>query len=214
MRVFLAGVAAIALFGLAVIAGIHLATREPPAAVAIPAGIAAAPAATVPAPSPEAGAISASTAAGVAPPTATAPAAVAAAAGAPRDKGAPVAAEVKVAFKVDPRLTGGMHLGERWVSPPKFTTTHSRDGGKTVTVEVRARAVDAEGRSVGGATPTWWAADPDVVAVSSGEGDRVELSVKRAGTTDLAVTAGGATARYTVVAAGSPSPVRVSIAAR
>jgi hypothetical protein len=47
-----------------------------------------------------------------------------------------------VAFKLDPRLTGGTYGGERWVSPPKYTT--AGEEADVATVEVRIHGLDAD----------------------------------------------------------------------
>lgn len=95
---------------------------------------------------------------------------------------------LKVSFKLDPRLTQGLHMGERWVSP----ATHVATGrGSLVTVAARASGVDAQGRPF--KSPTWSPAQPDMVAVSPEQGAQVEITVLRPGESTLTVSGGGAT---------------------
>jgi len=95
---------------------------------------------------------------------------------------------LKISFKLDPRLTQGLHMGDRWVSPAIFTTTGT---GGLVSVPARASGVDAEGRSF--KSPTWWPAEPDMVAVTPGQGAQVEITVLRPGESRLTVGEHGAT---------------------
>jgi hypothetical protein len=32
--------------------------------------------------------------------------------------------DIAVVFKLDPRLTAGLYMGDRWVSPPTYSTVH------------------------------------------------------------------------------------------
>lgn len=95
---------------------------------------------------------------------------------------------LKVSFRLDPALTRGLHMGERWVSPPRFVAT--RDG-QLVTIPARASGADASGRAF--RNPIWRPAAPDVLAVSRDQGRQVELTVLRPGESELTVSEGGAT---------------------
>jgi hypothetical protein len=126
------------------------------------------------------------------------PAPVAVAGGGPR---------VEFSFKLDPRLTSGVHMGTRWVSPRTYTRTgHS----KTVTVEARARVV-------GGAPPrspakvAWAASEPDMVEVSPERGQEVKLTIWRPGESRVTVDAGAASGTLTVRAAEVRGSLRVDI---
>jgi hypothetical protein len=117
------------------------------------------------------------------------------------------AARVDVSFRLDPRLTSGLHMGTRWVSPPTYTRTGD---GKTVTVEARARVVGGTApRS--GAKPTWHASQPDMVEISAERGDRVTLTVWRPGESTVTVAGGAATRALTVRAAEVDGALHVDI---
>ncbi|HET8538724.1 MAG TPA: hypothetical protein VFL83_02510 [Anaeromyxobacter sp.] len=111
---------------------------------------------------------------------------------------------VRISFKLDDRLTRGLHMGERWVSPPTFESAWD---GTSFSVEARARASDTRA----GARATWMASAPDMVNVSPVRDDRVTITVLRAGESALNVTYGGSSRTLIVRAAGPPG-ARVSIA--
>jgi len=95
---------------------------------------------------------------------------------------------LKISFKLDPRLTQGLHMGERWVSPPTYVSTGR---GSLLTVAARASGVDAKGQPF--KSPTWSPAQPDMVAVSPEQGAQVEITVLRPGESTLTVSDHGAT---------------------
>jgi len=93
-------------------------------------------------------------------------------------------AGISVYFKLDPRLTQGLYMGDRWVSPP----TYSRVGeGTTVTVDASARGIDGRGRSVE-FRPEWRAGNPAMVTVTPSQGNEVQITVLRPGRSNLLVT--------------------------
>lgn len=102
---------------------------------------------------------------------------------------------LKVSFKLDPRLTQGLQMGERWVSPTSYVSTQK---GSLFIVQARAAGIDAEGRSF--KNPTWSPAEPDMVAVSREQGRQVEITVLRTGQSRLVVSEGGARKTLTVKA--------------
>lgn len=84
-------------------------------------------------------------------------------------------ADIKFYFKLDPRLTQGLYMGERWVSAATYSGTVGQD-----TVEARAQGVDAKGRPVN-ISPEWSAADPEMVTLSPSQGNQVKITVTRDG---------------------------------
>ena len=98
--------------------------------------------------------------------------------------------DIRVSFKLDPRLTRAQYMGDRWVSKPTFTTT--LQPGPEFAVEVRAQGLDAEGKPVS-AAPQWIPQDPDMVAVTPSQGKLVTIKVKRPGETVLRVVSGEVT---------------------
>jgi hypothetical protein len=142
--------------------------------------------------------------------TAAPPAPASARAGAPERAPAPVSAvgggpRLEFSFRLDPRLTSGVHLGNRWVSPRTYTRTGD---SKSVTVEARARVVGAppQRRHV-----AWAASEPDMVEVSPELGDEVKLTVWRPGESRVLVSAGGASGTLIVRAAEVQGALRVDV---
>jgi FKBP-type peptidyl-prolyl cis-trans isomerase len=125
---------------------------------------------------------------------------IALAAGAPErarsEEAAPAAAgtTIQVSFKLDPRLSGPTYGGERWVSPPTYTGASAQE-----VVEARAQLVDAKGSSPDAAID-WISADAGVVSVSPTRGNRVAISVKRAGESKLTIRSRGASKELLVKA--------------
>ena len=114
--------------------------------------------------------------------------------------------DLQVSFKLDPRLTKGLYMGDRWVSPPTYAGTSGQD-----TVEARAQGVDAEGRSVS-ISPQWIAADPEMVTVSPSQGSEVKITLKRAGESRLQVISQGVTKELSIKAAMRNDVLQVQIA--
>jgi hypothetical protein len=122
-----------------------------------------------------------------------------------RDRGQ-VPSAIRFLFKLDPRLTKGLHMGERWVSPATFVGVQE---GAVFTIAVRARAAAAGAPR--GTLPTWLPSEPDMVAVTPHEGDEVELTVLRPGRSTLSVTAAGTARNLVVDAVEDAGGLRVSI---
>jgi len=101
--------------------------------------------------------------------------------------------DLGIAFKLDPRLTRGLYMGDRWVS-----NSSGIQEGK-YTVEVRVQGVDANGRKVA-ISPAWKPSDPEMVAVARGQGSAYEITVTRPGQSSLKVNADGVTRTLTVKA--------------
>ncbi|MBI5231664.1 MAG: hypothetical protein HY876_05820 [Coriobacteriales bacterium] len=99
----------------------------------------------------------------------------------------PRADGLRISFKLDPRLTKSLYMGERWVSGPKFTPP-SRQG--EVLVEARAEATAKAGNPPD-IEATWESADADVLDVSPPKGRQIKLRIKAPGSTTLTVRGGG-----------------------
>ena len=91
---------------------------------------------------------------------------------------------ITVSFKLDPRITSGMYMGERWVP----TSSGVHEG--YFTAEARVQGRDAKGQSVN-ISPEWIPEDPAMVTVSPDQGKQVTITVKRAGQSTLRVTSEG-----------------------
>lgn len=92
--------------------------------------------------------------------------------------------DIKVIFKLDPRITQGMYMGERWISPPKYTRV--QEGQNPLIIEAQAMGLDAQGKQAP-IKAVWTPAEPEMVKVSPGQGHQVEITVLRAGQTKLKV---------------------------
>ncbi len=98
-------------------------------------------------------------------------------------------AGIKVYFKLDPELTRGLYLGDRWVSPRTYTSV--LQPGKQATVEARTEGQDARGRRlIRYLSAEWLPADPDMVTVSPGPGNEVRIIVHHAGESAVEVKSG------------------------
>jgi len=97
-------------------------------------------------------------------------------------------ADIIVSLKLDPRLTRGLYMGDRWVSSSHYTS--ALQVGKQATVEARATGRDTMGKPMG-IKPEWIAADPDMVEVSPAQGSVVTIIVKRVGESRLNVISQG-----------------------
>lgn len=116
---------------------------------------------------------------------------------------------INVAFKLDPRLTQGLYMGERWVSPPTYTSTSAPEG-EPITVEARAQGRDTKGRPTS-ISPNWIAGDPEMVAVSPSQGSAVTITVKRAGETSLQVASQGVSKELAIKAVHQGNAMQVEI---
>lgn len=85
-----------------------------------------------------------------------------------------LAANGMVVFKLDPRLTRSLYMGDRWVSPQTFTQVQEKGKGLTV-----------EGRSDSGTA--WTASDPAMLTVKPAGGDVVSITVNGPGQSTLTV---------------------------
>lgn len=114
-------------------------------------------------------------------------------------------ADIKVSFRLDPRMTRGLYMGERWVSPPTYVGATGQD-----TVMVRAEGFDAKGRPVG-ILPEWVPADPEMVEVSPRQGKEVTIAVRRAGQSTVRVAFPGVSRELIVKSAGKGVALQVEI---
>jgi hypothetical protein len=101
-----------------------------------------------------------------------------------------------VAFRLDPDLTRGLYLGDRWVSPPSFNFAQP---GDRYVVHARMQAVGADGERTD-VSGDWSTSDADMVGITRGDGGEVVIDVDKAGTAELRVAAGGETKVLQVLA--------------
>lgn len=109
----------------------------------------------------------------------------------------PAIAAIKVYLKLDPRLTRGLSMGDRWVSPARFAT--ARQPGQRGTVEARAVALDKRGQLLNRRLePEWLAADSAHVSVSARRANSVVISIQRPGESTVNVTDGAVSEILTI----------------
>lgn len=95
--------------------------------------------------------------------------------------------EIQFSFKLDPRLTRGLYMGDRWVSPPTYTRVGE---GKQCLVEVRAYGLTTRQQPVE-INAQWRTADADAVTVAPGPQHVATLTIKRPCQTIVSVTCNG-----------------------
>lgn len=117
-------------------------------------------------------------------------------------------ADIKVSFRLDPRITQGLYMGERWVSPPTFTMVQE---GKTCTIDAQTSGVVSKGKRKKMVSPRWVPSDPGMVTVSPGVGNRVKITVLREGDSTLRVALPTASKVLSVKAAYQDNAIRVDI---
>jgi hypothetical protein len=93
---------------------------------------------------------------------------------------------LSVAFRLDPELTQGVFLGERWVSPPSFFFAQP---GTQYVVRAKAQTIDGHGDRTD-VRADWAPANPEMVAVDRGDLGEVTVVVRQPGESDLTVSAG------------------------
>jgi hypothetical protein len=115
-------------------------------------------------------------------------------------------AGINVSFKVDPRISKGLYMGDRWVPVPYSQMGETRQ----VTVEARAEGVDLSGRPVS-IDPSWIPADPDVATVAPGQGKEVRITALRPGESSVQVISEGVSRQLALKAAYKGDVLHVEI---
>lgn len=138
--------------------------------------------------------------------TASAPAtlvATSARADAPRPAPSP---RLVASFRLDPTLTQGLQMGDRWVSPPEF---YFAQPGTQFVVQVKAQNLDARGAHLDVAGD-WATTNPEMVAITRGP-DGITLVVREPGESDLTLRAGAGIKSLHISAERLPDSMRVRI---
>ena len=115
--------------------------------------------------------------------------------------------DIKLTFKLDPRLTGSLYMGDRWVCPPIYFRTGD---GPECSFEATIKGINGRGRATQ-ITPTITPADPDMVTVSPGPGKAVKVTVHHPGKTSLQVAALGLTKRLPLNALAHGNTIVVEV---
>ncbi len=113
---------------------------------------------------------------------------------------------VQISYRLDPRITASLNIGERWITSPTYAAAQD---GKSIIVEARVYGLDAQGNSVGRGAQ-WIPEDSGMVSVGPGQASNsVHLTVHRAGESRLQVIAGGISRELAVKATYQDGIIRV-----
>lgn len=115
---------------------------------------------------------------------------------------------IRVAYKLDPRITEGLDIGERWAMSAAYAAAQS---GETLSLGARALGIDAQGTQMK-VGAQWIPADPGMVTVWPAEdGNEVVITVVRAGESSLRVIAGTLSLDLNIKAARRGGIIRVEL---
>ena len=117
------------------------------------------------------------------------------------------AGAITVAFKVDPRLTRGLYMGDRWTSASTYTRVAEAD---KLMVEAKAQALDAKGAPIS-VSPEWLPANPGMVSVAPSKGEAVTITIHRAGESKLKVASAGVSKELLIRAKNVDGALQVEI---
>ena len=117
-------------------------------------------------------------------------------------------AAINVSFKLDPRLTQSLYMGDRWVSPPTYTRVGE---GTSVTVPARAQGVDNRGILMA-VQPEWRSTDPEMVVIAPTQGREVSITVQRAGSSRIQVVSQGVSKELSINAVMRDKMLQIEIA--
>src|SRR5512138_169922 len=67
--------------------------------------------------------------------------------------------DLKISFKLDPRLTQSLYMGDRWLTPPTYLQVGK---GDDCTLEASIRGLNGQGKAVN-TSATWQVEDPGMV---------------------------------------------------
>ena len=138
----------------------------------------------------------------------------------PPDQGAPARSPVAPAaalaptrtprlvasFRLDPTLTQGIQMGDRWVSPSEF---YFAQPGTQFVVQVKAQNLDGRGSHLD-VSGNWATTNPEMVAITRGA-DGITLVVREPGESDLTLRAGNDLRTLHISAERLPDSMRVRI---
>ena len=119
----------------------------------------------------------------------------------------PTVAGIQVLFKLDPRITRGQYMGDRWVSPPTYTILGDE---KKCVISAQATGLDPQKKEAP-ISPTWKPGDASMVQVSPARGQQVQITVLKEGQTDLTVAHEKISKKLTVKSVRQNGVLRVDI---
>ena len=114
---------------------------------------------------------------------------------------------IQVQLKVQSVTKENFYMGEVWVAPATFSDVQI---GRQYVGYARASGLDAEGNTVN-LSPEWRPSDPAVVEVAPNQGQKVKLTVLKAGESDVMVTAGPFSKKLSLKAAYRDGAMYVEI---
>jgi len=97
------------------------------------------------------------------------------------------APKMVVTFRLDPAVTRGLYLGDRWVSPATF---HFAQPGTRYVVQAKLQSIDARDDRID-LSGDWSTDDPEMIAIERHDHGAVTIVIRRAGEGRLFVSAGG-----------------------
>lgn len=116
---------------------------------------------------------------------------------------------IEISFRLDPRITRGLYMGERWVSPPTFTYANPPPD-ESLTVIARARGVLGPGKHID-IEPQWISGDGELLRVVPERGREVTLVAVGEGSSNLTVRYGKLARELTVRVVRDADVVRMEV---
>jgi len=116
--------------------------------------------------------------------------------------------DIRVSFKLDPRLSGPTYGGDHWIASSPFTSL--AQVGTQATVEAKVDGVAKNGAPVRVAVE-WTPADPEMISVAPGENNQVKITVHHAGESNLTVASNGVSKKLLVRAKNVGNATQVEI---
>jgi FKBP-type peptidyl-prolyl cis-trans isomerase len=127
---------------------------------------------------------------------------------APANSTAPLG-DLRISFKLDPRLSGPTYGGDHWIVSSPFTSV--AQVGTQATVEAKVDGVAMNGAPVHAAAE-WTPADPEMITVARAENSQVKITVHHAGESKVTVASNGVSKQLLVKAkrVGNATQVEIS----
>jgi FKBP-type peptidyl-prolyl cis-trans isomerase FklB len=117
--------------------------------------------------------------------------------------------DLRISFKLDPRLSGPTYGGDHWIVSSPFTSV--AQVGTQATVEAKVDGVAKNGAPVRAAAE-WTPADPEMITVAPAENSQVKITVHHAGESKVTVASNGVSKQLLVKAkrVGNATQVEIS----
>ena len=117
--------------------------------------------------------------------------------------------DIRISFKLDPRLSGPTYGGERWIASSPFTSLAQL--GTQATVEAKVDTLAKNGAPIRTAVE-WTPADPEMITVAQTENSQVKITVHHAGESKVMVASNGISKQLLVKAThvGNSTQIEIS----